>query len=66
MTDGCREIRRALGEAPCFFFNFFHGAHREFTARFIGLVRVSRGSRLALKAPEVRFVVIGFSHTADT
>ena len=37
---------------------FFHGAHREFTARFIGLARVSRGSRLALEAPEAQILLI--------
>ena len=57
MTDGCREIRRALGEAPYFFFNFSHGAHREFTARFIGLVRVFRGSRRTSEASKLSILL---------
>ena len=48
MTDSFQETRRTLGEAPLF---FFHGAHREFTARFIGLVRVFKGNRRTSEAP---------------
>ena len=63
MTDGFREIRGTLGRARRL--PSMRRANRA-TCGFIGLVRVSRGSRLALEAPEVRFVVIGFSHAADT
>ena len=33
---------------------FFHGAHREFTARFIGLVRVFKGNRRTSEAFEAQ------------
>ena len=37
--------------------DFFHGAHREFTARFIGLVRVFRGSRRTSEASKLSILL---------
>ena len=51
MTDGCREIRRTLGEARWFLAN---AAHARPTCGFIGLARVSRGSELASEGPETQ------------
>ena len=48
MTDGS-ERPAGLSEKRTV---FFHGAHRKFTARFIGLVRVSKGGRRTSEASE--------------